>query len=360
MTTIQGGDQANRRPTIRDVAELAEVGLATVSRVINESGPVRESTAERVRSAIHTLGFRRDEVARTLRPGQNSRTLGLKVGDLTNPFWAHLVKGSIGAARERGYAVLVGSADEDPLAEQQQVDDLLSRRVGGLIIAPDSRERGFLLDPSGGVRVPVVFVDRPARDVTADTVVFDNELGGYLAAKHLIDHGHRRIGIIVAPSYYTTGRRLRGYRRALRESGIVCDESLVKRLQVGSVEDSAAATALLLAMESPPTAIFSTTNFLTEGVLAALGGKHDSVALVGFDDFHLAPLLPTPVTVVAADVSHLGVVATQLLMRRVEGYTGDVERLVLPVSLIPRGSGELPPNRRLRQRSTTPSLRRNQ
>lgn len=343
MTSSHGGDQASRRPTIRDVAEMAEVGLATVSRVINGSGPVRKSTAERVRSAIATLGFTRDEAARTLRPGQTSRTLGLKVGDLTNPFWAHLVKGSIMSARKRGYAVLVGSADEDPQAEEQQVDDLLSRRVGGLIIAPDSRERSFLLESSGTPRVPVVFVDRPARDVTADTVVFDNELGGYLSARHLIEHGHRRIGIVVAPSYYTTGRRLRGYRRALREAGIEVEESLVKRLRVGSVEDSAAATTQLLAMPDPPTAIFSTTNFLTEGVLAALGARHDRVALVGFDDFHLASLLPTPVTVVAADVTQLGAVATELLIRRVEGFTGDVERLVLPVALIPRGSGELPP-----------------
>ncbi|MBA8793992.1 LacI family transcriptional regulator [Friedmanniella endophytica] len=337
-----GRGPLGRRPTMRDVADAAGVGLATVSRVVN-GGPVREDTATQVRQAIARLGFRRDEIARSLRPGQNSLTLGLTLGDLTNPFWSHLAKGAVEEARSAGYAVLVGTADEDPAGERRTIEDLVSRRVAGLIVAPGPGDHRYLAPERHGPRTPVVFVDRPARGLEADVVAVDNERGGRLATAHLIAHGHRRIAIVVAASYYTTGLRLRGYRRALRAAGLPVDEALEIRLPHGSVAEAADAARRLAALPDPPTAIFATTNFLTEGVLSALGPDYGRTALIGFDDFSFAGLLPTPVSVVAADSEQLGRRSIRLLLERIAGSREPYRREIEPVSLIARGSGEVPP-----------------
>ena len=212
----EGGTQ---RPTMRSVADRAGVGLATVSRVVNELGSVRPETADRVREAIRELGFQRDEVARALRPGQNSRTIGLLLGDLTNPFYATLAKAAVTVANQTRYAVVLSTVDEDPQVERTAIRELIGRRTAGLIIVPDQGDYSFLDRSDGHARIPVVFVDRPSAGMRADTVLFDNEGGGKLATEHLIRHGHRRIAILVSPSYYTTGRRLRGYRRARAAQG---------------------------------------------------------------------------------------------------------------------------------------------
>lgn len=341
---------------MRDVADAAGVGVATVSRVVNGLDTVNENTANRVRAAIDELGFQRDEIARSLRPGQNSLTLGLMLGDLTNPFWSELAKAAVQRAKEAGYAVLVTTADEDPDTERRSVEALIARRVAGLIVAPGYEDHRHLADAHGRPRVPVVFVDRPARGVAADVFVFDNDGGGRLATRHLIERGHRRIGVVVAGSFYTTGRRLRGYRRALRDAGLPIESELIVQLEHGTVEDGEAATRQLLALPDPPTAIFSTTNFLTEGVVTALGPQQARIAVVGFDDFRLAALLPTPVTVVSTETAELGRQATAVLLARIEGDDRPPRRVKLPSVLIQRGSGELPPPEAVPGNSTRNSL----
>lgn len=331
-----------RRPTMRDVADRAGVGLATVSRVVNDGGGVHGATVDRVRAAIADLGYQRDEVARSLRPGQRSSTLALLLGDLTNPFYAAIAGAAVQVARNRNYAIVVGSVDEDPDAERRAVTELTSRRVAGLLIVPGTGDHSFL---AGEVErgTPVVFVDRPATGVRADAVVLDNELGGYVATRHLLDHGHRRVAILVAPSYYTTGRRLRGYRKAIRDAGLAIDGDLVVTLRSGSADAAAAATLGLLQLRDPPTAIFTTTNFLTEGVLRIVATHERRTALVGFDDFRFADMLPTPVTVVTGNTGELGRRGAQLLLDRIEGDDRPPERVVLPIRLIARGSGEVRP-----------------
>jgi LacI family transcriptional regulator len=326
---------------MRDVAARAGVGLGTVSRVVNGVGSVGEASAERVRTAIRELGFQRDEIARSLRPGQNSLTVGLILGDLTNPFYASVAKAAVEVASRAGYAVVLSTVDEDPRIERRAIDELIGRRVAGLIIVPDQGDHSFLNDGNRHGRVPIVFVDRPATGTEADVVLFDNEGGGRLATAHLIKHGHRRIAVLVAPSYYTTGRRLRGYRRALREAGLPTEDRLVINLRQGTTEEATAATRDLLTSADPPTAVFSTTNFLTEGVLRASQRQHHRIAVVGFDDFRLADMLPTPVTVVASDTEELGRHAARLLLDRINGDTSAIRRTILPVQLIPRGSGEM-------------------
>jgi LacI family transcriptional regulator len=327
---------------MRDVATRAGVGIGTVSRVVNDGSGVSRDATQRVRAAIADLGYHRDEIARSLRPGHRSRTLALLLGDLTNPFYATVAGAAVEVARRQGYAVVVGSVDEDPEGERRAVAELTSRRVAGLLLVPDAGDHAFL---AGEVErgLAVVFVDRPATGIAADSVVLENEHGGYQATRHLLDHGHRRVAVLVAPSYYTTGRRLRGYRRALREAGLPVPDELVVTLRAGSPEAAAEATRELLARDDPPTAVFTTTNFLTEGVLRATSQLRRPPALVGFDDFRFADMLPTPVTVVSGDTAALGRRAAELLLDRVAGDDAPPQRLALPVRLVARGSGETPP-----------------
>lgn len=327
-------------PTMRDVALRAGVGVGTVSRVVNGGASVRPQTAARVQAAIDALGFRRNDIARALRPGMNSRMIALLLGDLTNPFYGAIAKTAVDVARAADYAVVVTMVDEDPLAEQRVVHDLLGRRMAGLIIVPDQGDHAFLqgtLDNG----TPIVFVDRPATGIDADVVLLDNDRGGYLATTHLLEHRHRRIAALVAPSYYTTGQRIRGYRRALRNAGVEIDPSLIVTLPEGSPEAAHAATLELLARRDAPTAVFATTNFLCEGALRAVGSVRRSVAVVGFDDFRLADLLPLPATVVAGDVEEMGRRAAVRLLERIHGDASPPHRDVLPVGLHVRGSGEV-------------------
>lgn len=331
------------RPTIREVAQLARVSPSTVSRALNSSGYVAPATRERILSAVTELGFLRNEAARSLRPGQFARTVGIKVGDLTNPFYAQFAMGAVKAARRAGWAVMLGTADEDPAEEHKFLDSLLSHRVAGLITVPDDNHHQYLLNPDETLRVPVVFVDRPAEGLPADEVVIDNEGGARLAVEQFTQRGHRRIAIIIAPSHYTTYQRYLGYQRALADAGIDEDPALVKQLTVGSSAAAAQAMDELLDLDVPPTAVFTTTNFLSEGAIAALTARNTSMALIGFDDINLAGLLPTPLSVVRCDVAAMGELAVQLLISRAEGSTEPPARHVVPIEYVARGSGELPP-----------------
>lgn len=344
-----GASSGPDRPTMKDVARVAGTGLTTVSRVVNNSGPVSSEKRQQVEEAIAQLGYQPNEIARALRPGQSSRTIGLKVGDLTNPFWSHLAAGAITESARHGYAALLGTSDEDPEVERRTIDDLLSHKVAGLLLSPDADDSRTLLSSRNQRSVPLVLVDRPSPALGADTVVFDNLRGGYLATRHLLRAGHTRIAIIVAPSYYTTSLRLRGYRKALKKAGIDVNESYIARLTSGSAQASRQAVEKLLEMDQPPTAVFTTTNFLTEGALTAMHQAGLELALVGFDDFHLAPLLRRPVTVIAADTELLGSTAVRMLMERIEGEVGPPRRVALPVELIERGSGEISPEEVERQ-----------
>ena len=332
-------------PTMRDVADLAGVGLGTVSRVVNGGASVRPATAERVRHEIDELGFRRNEIARALRPGNHSALVALLAGDLTNPFYATMAKTVVECARSADLGVVVSMVDEDPQAERRVVQDLLSRRVAGLLVVPDRGDHTYL-QAANDSGTPVVLLDRPAVGVEADSVVADNERGGWLAGRHLLEHGHRRMAVLVAPSHYTTGRRVRGFRRALRAADVDLADELTVTLPVGSAAAAAEATDHLLGLAEPPTAIFATTGVTCEGALRALTGRSRPAAVVGFDDFRLADLLPVPATVVTSDVGAMSRTAFDLLSRRIAGDRGAVRRVVVPVELIVRGSGELsPPNR---------------
>ncbi len=299
---------------MRDVAERAGVSLKTVSRVINAEAGVTPATAERVTAAIAELGFERNDLAASLRPGRSSSTLGLVIEDVANPFYSAVAQAVEAAARDRGFLLITASAREDAERERELVAALLRRRVDALLIVPAGPDHRYIAAASSHP----VFLDRPPLGIDADTVLLDDLGGARSAVEHLIAHGHTRIGCVADDAeLYTMRQRITGYRDALEAAGIEFDPSL---LSTGTrdVAARAAAVARLLALpdERRPTALFTANNRNTVGALHALADARP-VALAGFDDFELADLLGT--TVVRADPWKLGEQGAALAFARLDG-----------------------------------------
>ena len=330
------------RPTMRDVASTAGVSLKTVSRVVNSEDGVRPATAARVEAAIAHLGFARNDVARSLRHGRAS-ALGLVIEDVANPFYSAIVRTVEDAAHARSHILITGSCEEDPERERELVLRLLRRSIDALLIVPAGDDHRYL-QPEIGAGTPIVFLDRPPRGVEADTVLLDNLGGARAATEHLLRHGHERIAYVGdLPPLYTAAERLAGYRAALLDAGVRSDEGLVS---AGSHDAASAERAvrglLALPADRRPTALFTANNRNTVGALRALRDGDGTVALVGFDDFELADMLPVPVTVVGHDPSRMGRIGVEMAYQRLDGEDGPPRRRVIDCAVVARGSGELP------------------
>jgi LacI family transcriptional regulator len=332
-----------RQPTMKDVAALAGVSLSTVSRVVN-GDPGRPDLAEKVQRAIDVLGYRRDLTASNLRRSDRaSASVGLVLADVANPFFAALLRGVEDLARTRGVLTYAGSSDEDAERECELVQGFTARRVDGLVIVPSGGDDSYLLrEQQAGATL--LFVDRPGVTLNADTVLSDNAGGAATAVRHLYAHGHRRIAFLGdLQRIFTSRERLRGYREAMAGLGLPVDESLI-RLEVHNSQAAAEATRDLLGRSGPPTAMLTAQNLITVGAIHALRSRHlqQRIALVGFDDLQLADALDPGITVIAQHPSSLGERVGTLLFERLDGIDEPPRRIVVPTSLIPRGSGEIP------------------
>jgi LacI family transcriptional regulator len=331
---------------MRDVAAVAGVSLKTVSRVINGETTVAPELVARVRRAAATLDYRPNLTARSLRSSDGrTRTIGVLLEDVANPYSSALHRAVEDLARSRGVAVFAGSVDEDPERERELALALVSRRVDGLIIVPAGEDQSYLANEQRA-GLSLVFVDRPPRLLRADAIVSDNAVGAGTAVQHLITGGHTRIGFLGdLREIPTAADRFAGYLDALSATGLQLDERLV-RFDLHNVETAEAAARSLL-LEARPTALFATQNLITIGALRALRdlGLQQRVALVGFDDFLLADMLEPGVTVVAQDPAGIGAKACGVLFHRMDGDTSPAETHIVPTRLIVRGSGEISPGR---------------
>jgi LacI family transcriptional regulator len=329
------------RPTMKDVAARAGVGLKTVSRVVHGEPGVTPETERRVQEAIEALGFRRNDSARVLRKGRTS-SIGLVLEDLADPFYGPLSRAVEEVARAHGTLLFNGSSAEDPEREQELALALCARRVDGLVVIPAGDDHRYL-EPEIKAGVATVFVDRPPGRIEADVVLSDNYGGARSGVAHLIAHGHRRLGFIGdKPRIHTAAERLRGYRAAMEDAGIPVAESWMS-LGATDPERVRRAAEEMLSGPHPVTAIFTGNNRVTVTVIRVLAEHPRRVALIGFDDLELADLLKPGVTVVAQDAAALGRTAAERLFRRLDGSPPAPERIELPTRLIARGSGELPP-----------------
>jgi len=334
-----------KRATMRDVAAAAGVSLMTVSRVINGEPGVQPETAAKVERAIRRLGYHRNDAARQLRrKDKPTQIIGLLVDDIANPFFATMARAVEDAARLHSCVVLIASSNDSLEREREVISAFSARRVDGVILVPAAGSHRFLRAHQE-LGVTVVCVDRPADNLEADTVVVDNLRGAYQAVRHLMRHGHRRIGYLGdREDIWAVRERYAGFRQALAEDGLAEDPELVRHGLRGRAEAAEAAVALLRHPD-PPTALFTSNDLVTMGAIDAMHGpgavSPGPVALVGFDEFALADKLNPPVTVVAQDPAAIGATAAQLLFARIGGDTSPPRQVVLVTRLLARGSGEI-------------------
>ncbi|MGW1712463.1 MULTISPECIES: LacI family DNA-binding transcriptional regulator [Streptomyces] len=334
---------ANRRPTLTDVAREVGVSAKTVSRVLNEDGPASARTREQVLAAVAKLGFQPNLMARNIRVGGPDTTVGLVIPDLGNPFFGAVARSIEDTVRDRNLTLLMGSSADDPVRERALTDKFLARRVSILIVVPSVGADHSHLKSQRTAGLPVIFLDRPGVGLATDSIVSSNRAGAHDGVAHLVAHGHRRIGFVgdLPPKLYTRRERLAGYRSALQEADIPYDRSLVTNAH--DQQGAEAATAQLLGLADPPTALFAGNNMMALGIVAELArSKRKDVAVVAFDDVSLAEALEPALTVVAQDAEELGRTAATTALTRLDGDRTRARTITVPTRLIVRGSGEQP------------------
>ncbi|MER6127995.1 LacI family DNA-binding transcriptional regulator [Streptomyces sp. NPDC001795] len=334
---------ANRRPTLADVAREVGVSAKTVSRVLNEDGPVSAQTREQVLTAVAKLGFQPNLMARNIRVGGPDTTIGLVIPDLGNPFFGAVARAIEDTVRERGLTLLMGSSTDDPDRERALTDKFLARRVSILMVVPSVGADHSHLKSHRAAGLPVVFLDRPGVGLSTDSIVSSNRAGAHEGVAHLIAHGHRRIGFVgdLPVRLYTRRERLAGYRAALQEAELPYDPSLVTNAH--DQQGAAAATAQLLDLAAPPTALFAGNNMVALGIVAELArSERKDIAVVAFDDVPLAEALEPALTVVAQDPEEIGRAAAATALARLDGDRSRARTTTVPTRLIVRGSGEHP------------------
>lgn len=347
-------------PTISEVAEAAGVGRATVARTLGGYGSVSERTRQKILAVAEELGYRPNSVARSMATGR-TRTLGVVLADIGNPFFAGVLRGLSDSARRSGYDVLVLSTYEDLGKEAAAIDVLVDKQVDGVVLAPAAGRRAPMphLDILTRRGIPLVLLDRLVAGVTADAVVVNNREASREAVGALIAQGHRRIAFVWGPvtnepaadaddlrriiddALWSDGERLLGYLDALDEAGIPFDTSLVTHVVKNEAQASRAVLGML-DLREPPTAIFATETDALTGALRALRSKGlscpEDISLLGFDDSSWASVMRPPVSVVAQPMRRLGELAADCLLARVGGSDAPAATHVLEAGLIQRES----------------------
>lgn len=329
-----------RRPTtMTDVARLAGVSVATVSRAMSGDGG-SEATRQRVLTAAAELDYYPNRLPRNMR-SRSSQLIGLVISDVTNPFFTAVARGCEDTAQANGYSMVLFNTDEDSKKERAGIEAILGERAAGIIIAStgDATDSIRRLINAG---IPAVALDRRVAGLQLDAVTVGNGSGAYQAIRHLMGLGHARIAIVTGPEHASSIReRQDGYVRALRDHRVPLDPTLI---QQGNLRETGGrlATIELLSAHQPPTAIFAVNNLTTLGVLYALRNSGvripEGMSVVGFDDFPAAELLDPPLTVVAQPMYEIGARAAELLIRRIGEPDAVVREVVLPATLIVRGS----------------------
>ncbi|MCH5673185.1 LacI family DNA-binding transcriptional regulator [Streptomyces gilvus] len=332
-------------PTMADVARSAGVSVATVSHVLNDTRPVLPHTRQAVLDAIDRIGYTPNTLARSLVTSR-TRSIGLAVSAISNPYFTEILQGVEAGALEHGYSLLIADPHDDPEHERKVVQLLHERRVDGMIVAPSANPRE-LLAYLGRHQVPAVFLDRlvetPADDIPHhDQVCAESAEPTARLVTHLAELGHRRIALVAGlPGFSTTRERITGYRHGLAASGLPYDERLVAH---GDSESPGAerATAALLSLTAPPTALVTANNAMTIGALRALRDRGlsvpEDIALCCFDDFAWADLFSPRLTAIAQPSREIGAEAVRLLLDRLASPERPARTVRLPCSFVHRGS----------------------
>ncbi len=308
------------RATIKDVAKEACVSISTVSRVINKSGYVKQSTFERVEEAICKLGYSPNHVARSLSSGTTG-IIGAVLPDISNPFFPALARGIDDAAVSRGYTLILCNTDGYAAQEEASVRVLLEKQVDGIV---------FVTGGSGAVQLvknasrfcPVAVIDREVQGVSCDMVIVDNYRGSFEMTRHLIDAGHERIAYISGPLHLSTAKgRLKGFRECLEMAGFT-EEPLI--LHGDFQYDTGYSYAReIVDMEKGITCIYCSNDLMALGAMKCLFDLGlrvpEHIAVAGFDDIPMSSLTTPALTTVAQPAYQMGALAAQFVLERLSG-----------------------------------------
>ena len=335
---------------MKEVAQLAGVSTATVSRVLSDSGGVRGELTRRVRSAARKLGYRPNPAARNLRV-RSTRALGMVFPDIENPFYASVIAGAEEVLQNAGYSLLLANYGENPEREHIQLTTLRAERVAGILFAASCKpsvDYRYILDAG----IALVAVSRIPDGLNVDLVTVSNQEGARHAVEHLLRLGHRRVALVDGPaSLSTTRERKAGYEQALRDAGLPVSHELIVYADFSHQAGGYEAVSKLFSASKKPSAILVVSNNMALGVLQALHERDIDVprdmAVVGFGDTPSAALLRPPLTVVAQPGREIGATGARLLLERLQDPVRPRRSIVLDTQLIVREScGSKLPNTR--------------
>ncbi len=307
--------------TLKDVAKLAKVHPSTVSRVLRDidSLSITTKTRERILNAVEELKYRPDQMARALKMGK-SFSIGLIIPDISNPFFAELVKIIENECTKAGFILLVSISNEDQEKEIQHVNNLLGRGIDGLILAPVQNSYNHILELKSK-NFPFLLIDRYFETFETNAIISDNEESAFKAVQYLVKLGHNRIGFISGrPEIYTIRKRLEGFKKALKEFNLEDNKEFMWGAG-HTFQDGYEATQNLLALNKPPTALLISGNLITLGAYKALleKGLHipNDISIIAFSDNVISQYLSTPLTTISHPLEEMGKRAFQLLFQNI-------------------------------------------
>jgi LacI family transcriptional regulator len=329
--------EAERPPTLADVARAAQVATSTASRALQESPRISETTKLRVREAARGLGYHPNRVAQSLRT-RTASLVGIVVPDIGAPFFSRVVKGAQEVLEQKGIAVLVMNTEREPEREAAALRTLREHRVAGVLVATSG---GSADEPV----VPTVYFDNIVLNRGVGNVTRANAAGMELLVGHLHEHGHERVGFIGGPALLTSGiERLEGYRAAVQRLGLVARDDYAQfGEKTWSAQSGAAAMERLLALDERPTAIVTSGESFAMGALSVCRMRGfrvpGDVALVSFDDPPFGDLLDPPLTALERNEEEMGRLAATLLLHALQATAVPQPAEVrLPVQLVLRRS----------------------
>lgn len=325
----------------REIARLAGVSTATVSRVLNNSGSVSEKKRNKILKIVEEHAYVQNTYAKNLR-ASSSKTIGFLVSNLSNPFFIEVFKGLETSCRNKGYDIIIGNANEDPIQEKTALDLLISYRVDAIVasfVKPDLS----MIEKLRSFNIDVLLLDRIIPGIDTDVVVIDNIRGAMEQVRYLASLGHRQIAVIKGTDFDSNGiERMHGFMKGMKECNLEIDQNYIIEGQF--LEDAAYSAAIkLMGLKKPPTAIITHNNLMCMGAYKALRDMHikipGDVSLIGFDDFGLADYLDPPVTVIDRPMYEMGEMAGNLIIDRLRGNgTMEYKKVVFPVKLKIRDS----------------------
>jgi DNA-binding LacI/PurR family transcriptional regulator len=331
--------QPSRQPSIKDIARLARVSHPTVSRALQNSPLVNKQTAAKIRKIADEAGYRASAVARGL-VTRRTRTIGLVVTRVDDPFAGEVACGIEKTANDHGYAVFLANSSANPEREREVVQALAERRVDGIIVT-SSRVGAEYLPLLAELMVPIVLVNDQYPGDFVHSVMIANQAGSRMAAEHLIAQGHRRIAYLGDRSgYQSDTERLAGYKEALAAAGIEFAAELAVKGD-GRPEAAIEAIDRLLALASPPTAVCCYNDMTALGAMRAIRKRGlrvpEDISVTGFDDLFFAAYLQPPLTTVKQPMSRMGQIAMESLFKLMSGEES-VAQIKVEAELMVRGS----------------------